>query len=102
MHVIGVHFLRICGAAWNTGTCLYMFWTGLGCLMQCINSIVWNGNMINRAPVYCDICKSLDALLSSVRSPFVIPQQPVFKLRSMLHSRLVRFASIAASTRLQQ
>ncbi|KAF8468716.1 pheromone A receptor-domain-containing protein [Russula ochroleuca] len=41
--------------AWNTATCLFMIWTGLGCLMQSINSIVWNGNMINRAPVYCDI-----------------------------------------------
>ncbi|KAF8491684.1 pheromone A receptor-domain-containing protein [Russula emetica] len=42
--------------AQNAGTCLYMIWTGLGCLLQCINSIVWNKNMINRAPVYCDIC----------------------------------------------
>ena len=50
------------GSAWNTGTCLYMIWVGLGCLLQCINSIVWNKNMINRAPVYCDICKSLDEL----------------------------------------
>ena len=50
------------GPAWNTGTCLFMIWAGLGCLMQCINSIVWNGNMINRAPVYCDICKPLDPL----------------------------------------
>jgi len=41
--------------AWNTGTCMYMAWTGIGCLIQCINSIVWNGNMVNRAPVYCDI-----------------------------------------------
>src|SRR6266436_7979360 len=48
------------GSAWNTGTCLFMIWVGLGCLMQCINSIVWNKNIINRAPVYCDICKSLD------------------------------------------
>ncbi|KAI0250400.1 GPCR fungal pheromone mating factor [Lactifluus subvellereus] len=39
----------------NIGTCLYMAWTGLGCLIQCINSIVWNKNMVNRAPVYCDI-----------------------------------------------
>ncbi|KAF8468714.1 STE3-domain-containing protein [Russula ochroleuca] len=39
--------------AWNTGTCLYMFWAGLGCLIQFINSIIWNGNMINRAPIYC-------------------------------------------------
>jgi pheromone a factor receptor len=41
--------------AWNTGTCLYMAWTGLGCLIQCINSIIWNKNMVNRLPVYCDI-----------------------------------------------
>ena len=44
------------GVAWNTGTCLYMIWTGLGCLLQCVNSIVWNKNTVNRAPVYCDIC----------------------------------------------
>ncbi|KAH6890840.1 pheromone B alpha 1 receptor [Coprinopsis sp. MPI-PUGE-AT-0042] len=41
--------------AWNTGTCLYMFWVGIGCLFQFINSIVWNGNAINWAPVWCDI-----------------------------------------------
>ncbi|KAH9963546.1 GPCR fungal pheromone mating factor [Russula dissimulans] len=41
--------------AWNAGTCLYMTWIGLGCLIQCINSIVWNKNTINRAPFYCDI-----------------------------------------------
>jgi pheromone a factor receptor len=48
--------------AWNMGTCLYMIWTGLGCLIQCVNSIVWNKNTTNRAPVYCDISKSLHAL----------------------------------------
>jgi len=41
--------------AWNTGTCLYMFWTGLACLNQFINSVVWNSDVINRAPVWCDI-----------------------------------------------
>lgn len=41
--------------AWNTGTCLYMFWTGLGCLNFFINSIVWNKNVLNWAPVWCDI-----------------------------------------------
>lgn len=41
--------------AWNTGTCLYMAWTGIGCLILFINSIVWHGNAINWAPVYCDI-----------------------------------------------
>ena len=65
IHVICVPHLknlRAYGVAWNTGTCLYMIWTGLGCLIQFVNSIVWNKNTTNRAPVYCDICKSLDAL----------------------------------------
>ncbi|KAG6815414.1 hypothetical protein H0H87_002092 [Tephrocybe sp. NHM501043] len=41
--------------AWNTGTCLYMFWAGLVNLNQFINAVVWNGNAINWAPVWCDI-----------------------------------------------
>lgn len=41
--------------AWNTGTCLYMAWTGVACLNQFINSIVWHHNAINWAPVWCDI-----------------------------------------------
>ncbi|KAF8055249.1 pheromone B alpha 1 receptor [Lyophyllum atratum] len=41
--------------AWNTGTCLYMAWAGLACLNQAINSVIWNGNAINWAPVWCDI-----------------------------------------------
>jgi pheromone a factor receptor len=53
------NLLRLDGTvtAWNTGTCLFMVWTGLGCLLQSINSIVWNKNIVNRAPIYCDICK---------------------------------------------
>jgi Pheromone A receptor len=45
--------------AWNIGCCLFMAWNGLGCLIQCINSIVWNKNMIDKAPVYCDIGKPM-------------------------------------------
>jgi pheromone a factor receptor len=41
---------------------MFMIWTGLGCLLQCVNSIVWNKNTTNRAPVYCDICKFFHAL----------------------------------------
>ncbi|KIK58801.1 hypothetical protein GYMLUDRAFT_170654 [Collybiopsis luxurians FD-317 M1] len=41
--------------AWNTGTCLFMVWTGLACLNQFINSIIWTGNVIDSAPVWCDI-----------------------------------------------
>ncbi|KIM89832.1 hypothetical protein PILCRDRAFT_198438 [Piloderma croceum F 1598] len=39
----------------NRGTCLYIVWAALGCLNQFINSVVWDKNVINRAPVWCDI-----------------------------------------------
>ncbi|XP_006456324.1 STE3-type pheromone receptor [Agaricus bisporus var. bisporus H97] len=45
--------------AWNTGTCLYMAWTGIACLNQFINSVVWNKDAINYAPVWCDISSRL-------------------------------------------
>lgn len=41
--------------AWNTGTCMYMFWAALGCLNLFINSVVWNRTARNLAPVWCDI-----------------------------------------------
>lgn len=56
-------------------------------------------NMIDRAPVYCDIGKSPDVLFSSVHPLFVIPQEPNFQVASTLRFGLVRFASTAASTR---
>lgn len=43
--------------AWNSGTCYYMMWTALACLNQFVNSIVWSGDAINKAPVWCDICE---------------------------------------------
>lgn len=45
--------------AWNAGTCMFMIWTGLMCLIFFINSIIWKDNAINVAPVYCDISKTL-------------------------------------------
>ncbi|KDR68315.1 hypothetical protein GALMADRAFT_146535 [Galerina marginata CBS 339.88] len=39
----------------NTGTCMNMAWCGALCLTEFINSIVWNGNVVNWAPVWCDI-----------------------------------------------
>ncbi|KAF8259095.1 GPCR fungal pheromone mating factor [Lactarius quietus] len=50
--------------AWNTGTCLYMFWVGIGCLIQCINSIIWNNNMILKYAVYCEIVIRFQAALN--------------------------------------
>ncbi|KAF5381855.1 hypothetical protein D9757_008361 [Collybiopsis confluens] len=41
--------------AGNSGTCFYIFWASLSCLNQFVNSIVWKGNVINWAPVWCDI-----------------------------------------------
>ncbi|KAJ6457107.1 pheromone A receptor-domain-containing protein [Mycena vitilis] len=41
--------------AWNTGTCLYMMWTALACLVFFIDSIVWSGNTIDWSPAWCDI-----------------------------------------------
>ncbi|KAF7312246.1 Pheromone B alpha 1 receptor [Mycena indigotica] len=41
--------------AWNVGTCLYMIWTGLACLTLFVNSIIWHNNMLDWAPVWCDI-----------------------------------------------
>ncbi|KAH9987662.1 GPCR fungal pheromone mating factor [Russula compacta] len=47
--------------AGNTGTCLSMAWVGLGCLMQCINSIIWNKNTDDRAPIYSIISARIQA-----------------------------------------
>ncbi|KAH7912936.1 pheromone A receptor-domain-containing protein [Hygrophoropsis aurantiaca] len=44
-----------CLQSWNIGTCMYIAWTSLGCLIQFVNSILWNNNVINRAPIWCDI-----------------------------------------------
>ncbi|KAH8823716.1 STE3-domain-containing protein [Flagelloscypha sp. PMI_526] len=41
--------------SWNVGTVMYMLWTGTICLIFAINSVVWNENAINWAPVWCDI-----------------------------------------------
>ena len=43
--------------AWNAGTCLYMIWAAIGCLNQFVNSVVWHGNALNPAPIWCDICE---------------------------------------------
>ncbi|KAJ7164153.1 STE3-domain-containing protein [Mycena filopes] len=41
--------------AWNTGTCLYMIWTAMACMVFFVDSIVWSGNMIDWSPTWCDI-----------------------------------------------
>ena len=41
----------------NAGTCVYMIWTSLACLVQFVNSIMWRDTALDLAPVWCDICK---------------------------------------------
>ncbi|TBU29735.1 pheromone A receptor-domain-containing protein [Dichomitus squalens] len=41
--------------AWNSGTCLFMLWTAIGCMNYGINAIIWRADVIDRAPVWCDI-----------------------------------------------
>jgi pheromone a factor receptor len=48
-------------SARNSGICLYIFWTGAGCLISCINSIIWHGNALNSAPTWCEICQCLNS-----------------------------------------
>ncbi|KAI6110416.1 pheromone A receptor-domain-containing protein [Pisolithus croceorrhizus] len=45
--------------AWNSGTCMYIAWTALGCLLHFVNSVVWRNNALNVAPVWCDISTKL-------------------------------------------
>lgn len=44
---------------WNAGTCVYMMWGAISCLIQFVNSIVWRNSALNVAPVWCDISTKL-------------------------------------------
>ena len=44
-------------SSWGAGTCLFIFWAGLSSLVSFVNSIVWDGNIVNWTPVWCDICE---------------------------------------------
>lgn len=41
--------------AWNAGTCIFMLWASLSSFVKFVNAVIWNGNMENVAPVWCDI-----------------------------------------------
>jgi pheromone a factor receptor len=51
-------YLNYYYSAWNVGTHLFLAWVGLLCLFLGINSIIWNHNTVNWAPVWCDISQS--------------------------------------------
>ena len=43
--------------SWNghLGLSMYLIWAALICLIYFVDSILWNGNTTNWAPVWCDI-----------------------------------------------
>ncbi|KAJ8507749.1 hypothetical protein ONZ45_g9918 [Pleurotus djamor] len=75
--------------AWNTGTCLYMFWTALACLCQFINSIVWSDNAINVAPVWCDISSRI-----IVGTSWAIPAASLCINRRLYHIACVQTVTV--------
>ncbi|KZV72325.1 STE3-domain-containing protein [Peniophora sp. CONT] len=55
--------------SWNIGTCMFILWSGLGTLVWGINSIIWHNNVIDWAPVWCDIATKF-ILGTSIGIPF--------------------------------
>jgi Pheromone A receptor len=45
--------IKVHVTAWNTGNCMYMIWTALGCLIYFVNAILWRGNVLDKAPICC-------------------------------------------------
>ncbi|EGO00901.1 hypothetical protein SERLA73DRAFT_50345 [Serpula lacrymans var. lacrymans S7.3] len=45
--------------AGNIGTCAFIVWTGVLCFNGFVNSIIWDKNVTNWAPVWCDISSRL-------------------------------------------
>ncbi|KAL0954563.1 hypothetical protein HGRIS_003523 [Hohenbuehelia grisea] len=41
--------------AWNVGACINLVWRGLRSLVGFMDGILWAGNTMNKAPVWCDI-----------------------------------------------
>ena len=83
--------------SWNIGTCMYMVWTALACLVHFVDSIVWSGNAINWAPVWCDIgtFRRIFPLFSPLTSPI---QLFASRLLSPSRGPLASFVSSAAFT----
>ncbi|KAF9647218.1 fungal pheromone STE3G-protein-coupled receptor [Thelephora ganbajun] len=70
-------------SSWNAGTCLFIFWTGLSSLVWFINSIVWDGNIVNWTPVWCDISTRI-AIATTIGIPasmLVIQRRTYFMVR---------------------
>jgi pheromone a factor receptor len=42
----------------NIATCLYISWVSISSLVYFVNSVVWDGNIVDWSPVWCDISKT--------------------------------------------
>ncbi|KAJ3849074.1 pheromone receptor [Lentinula lateritia] len=82
--------------AWNSGTCAFMIWTGLTCLVTCVNSIVWAQNALNVAPVWCDISAQI-VLGASVG----IPASTLCISRRLYHITSTQTVSITRDDKLR-
>ncbi|KAJ7453729.1 fungal pheromone STE3G-protein-coupled receptor, partial [Mycena latifolia] len=85
--------------AWNSGTCFYMMWTALAGLNQFVNSVVWRDDMVNRAPVWCDICALHANAPPSIRITMAvsvgIPAASLCINRCLYHIASVKSVSIS-------
>lgn len=56
--LVVVPLLHMVTRSWNTGVYVFALWTFLSSLSYAVNTIVWANDDKDRAPVWCDICKS--------------------------------------------
>lgn len=80
--------------AWNTGTCLYMFWTAMSSLNTFINSIIWKDNAINWAPVWCDMSSKVYVLVN-----VAIPTASLCINRRLYHIASVKTVTVTKATK---
>ncbi|KAM5538798.1 hypothetical protein V8D89_007520 [Ganoderma adspersum] len=82
--------------AWNSGTCLFMIWTSIACLNLGVNAIVWNDNVINRGPVWCDISSRIIVAVG-----VAIPASSLCINRRLFKIATMRTASISRAEKRQ-
>ena len=71
-------------SARNVGTLLYIAWSFTGSLVFFVNSILWNGNMRNPAPVWCDIAtKFMVGLNVAVPAVSLCINRRLYKIATM-------------------
>lgn len=83
--------------ALNSGTCFFIMWSSLASLNQFVNSVVWHGNFLNPAPVWCEICKNQ----SYSYSPFYTKHDNCIAIRIIMGASVgIPAASLCINRRL--